>query len=65
MKHDLFFKLRCKNKANSEELGYAGRSCEQILCDPHCVNGDCTQPDFCTCYEGWRGNDCSTPICDP
>ncbi len=61
----LFIVLRCNYKSNSQEPGYAGRSCQQILCDPQCINGECVSPDLCRCESGWTGNDCNTPICDP
>ena len=29
-----------------------------------CPNdGNCTQPNFCTCEKGWEGDDCSVPQC--
>ena len=30
-----------------------------------CVNGFCIAEDTCQCDEGWQGDTCSTPICDP
>ena len=33
----------CKPKPGTDEPGYAGSSCQQILCDPQCRNGECTQ----------------------
>lgn len=33
----------CKNKPNSDEPGYAGSSCEQILCNPQCRGGVCVE----------------------
>ena len=34
---------RCKNKPNSDEPGYAGSACQQILCEPQCRNGECIE----------------------
>lgn len=33
----------CNNKHNSTKPAFAGRSCEQVLCDPPCMNGECTE----------------------
>lgn len=32
-------------------------------CTPACVNGRCTARNFCTCFTGWSGTNCSTPSC--
>ncbi|CAL4079588.1 unnamed protein product, partial [Meganyctiphanes norvegica] len=32
----------------------------QTVCDPACVHGDCTDPNNCTCKEGWTGAICDT-----
>ncbi|KXJ21705.1 hypothetical protein AC249_AIPGENE12771 [Exaiptasia diaphana] len=28
-------------------------------CSQGCVNGNCTNPDVCSCLPGYRGNSCS------
>ncbi|CAL4120082.1 unnamed protein product, partial [Meganyctiphanes norvegica] len=35
------------------------------VCDPACINGQCTSPNHCSCSSGWTGNLCDIPICDP
>nr|XP_054766842.1 SCO-spondin-like [Lytechinus pictus] len=34
-----------------------GPTCEPV-CKPACVNGDCVEPNFCSCYPGWTGVNC-------
>ncbi|CAL4087112.1 unnamed protein product, partial [Meganyctiphanes norvegica] len=34
------------------------RCCYEAVCDPACVNGNCTAPNNCTCEEGWTGAIC-------
>lgn len=34
---------RCQLKPGSSEPGYAGTACQQILCDPQCMNGECIE----------------------
>ena len=41
------------------------------VCTPECENGDCTGPNECKCYTGWKGDRCrqgkqsSTGTCIP
>ncbi|CAL4066781.1 unnamed protein product, partial [Meganyctiphanes norvegica] len=35
------------------------------VCDPTCVNGDCTLSNTCTCHEGFFGDTCNEAACDP
>ena len=35
------------------------------VCDPGCVNGNCTAPNTCTCETGFNGTTCLDPVCDP
>ena len=29
------------------------------ICTAGCVNGNCTEPNNCTCENGWKGVDCN------
>ncbi len=29
------------------------------ICNPSCINGDCTRPGNCSCHAGWRGSRCN------
>jgi|GEM_PF-449857 len=44
--------------------GYEGNgfTCNPV-CDPECVNGDCTAPDLCSCDPGWSDALCDIPVC--
>ncbi|CAL4125393.1 unnamed protein product, partial [Meganyctiphanes norvegica] len=35
------------------------------VCHPVCLNGQCTSPNSCSCFPGWRGNHCDIPVCHP
>ena len=39
--------------------------CSTPICDPGCVNGNCTAPNVCTCDVGWFGADCTECVCLP
>ncbi|CAI8037192.1 Deleted in malignant brain tumors 1 protein [Geodia barretti] len=46
--------------------GYSGdgHTCTP-LCGTGCVNGRCTSPGVCTCYNGWTGLKCDRALCNP
>ena len=39
--------------------------CKTPVCDPECINGNCTRPNHCECKIGWAGTDCSQCVCLP
>lgn len=45
------------------EPGYAGRFCEEAVCDQGCVHGKCLRPGYCTCEDGYKGRSCEEPVC--
>lgn len=50
---------RCECPLNYTLLS-DGLTC-QARCDLHgCINGVCTKPDVCACFQGWYGMNCSS-----
>jgi hypothetical protein len=44
--------------------GWTGSDCSLPMCSQTCRNnGNCTNPNICTCERGWAGSDCSIPLC--
>ena len=46
-----------------DPLKWYGPNCDQPLCWPNCLNGDCVAPNKCACESGWTGPSCATAIC--
>lgn len=42
-----------------------GANCDQPLCWPKCKHGKCVAPNVCHCDEGFSGESCEIPTCDP
>jgi hypothetical protein len=39
--------------------GYSGVSCSNAICNPTCLNGTCTSPNYCSCDLGYKGTICN------
>ena len=44
-------------------VGKFALNCTEPVCKYSCVNGNCTEPDICTCDIGYEGTICSIPSC--
>jgi hypothetical protein len=47
------------------EMQWYGTNCDQPLCWPKCKNGKCVAPNTCHCDDGYSGESCEIPVCDP
>jgi hypothetical protein len=59
----------CVNRNSTSTPAFSGSSCETTVCNPLCVNGNCTfnftsRETSCQCVHGWSGAACSVPLCD-
>lgn len=58
----------CVLRNSTRTPAFSGSSCETTVCDPRCVNGNCTfdnttRETSCQCSYGWAGPTCAMAQC--